>query len=247
MVMPARAHLELLLRDRKLDHTLTASVIGGTARPEGTADRCASTGHPQIDGRLNGGLPRGQISEYIGPPSSGRTRLVHSTLAVATTRGDVVALIDALDTFDPESAAATGLDLRRLLWIRGQAMSAARLSLAQEWGGCHTALDRALKAVALVLQTGQFGIVALDLADIPPRVIARAPFTTWLRLQRAIEGTETVCLLLGVSPIARSSGGVTVQLSLNRTLGPPLPGALSTPKLFPATGLDPHVVRAHGR
>lgn len=246
MAMPARAHLELLLRHRKLDHTLTSSVIGGTARPDESSDRFACTGQPQVDLRLNGGLPRGQISEFIGPRSSGRTRLLVSTLAAATGRGEVGALIDALDTFDPESASAAGVDLRRLLWIRGHAMSAARLSLAQEWGGFHTALDRALKAIALVLETGQFGIVALDLADMPPQAIGRAPFTTWLRLQRAIEGTETVCLLLGVNPIARSSGGVTVLLSPNRPPGPRMLGAPSTPKLFPAAGLEPRVIRAHG-
>ena len=244
--MPARARLELLLRDRKLDHTLTASVIGGTAKPAETGDRLIGTSHPAVDRRLHGGLPRGHISEFVGPRSSGGTRLLHATLAAATGRGDVVALIDALDTFDPESASAAGIDLRRLLWIRGQAMSSARLSLAQEWGGFHTALDRALKAVALVLQTGQFGIVALDLIDIPPQAIGRAPFTTWLRLQRAIEGTETVCLLLGAHPIARSAGGVTVQLSTNQPAGPRRIETPSAPTLFPATELDPRVIRAHG-
>ena len=124
-------------------------------------------------------------------------------------------------------------------------MSAARLSLAQEWGGFHTALDRSLKALNLVLQTGHFGIVALDLVDVPPQVIRRAPFTTWLRLQRVIEGTDTVCLLLGLDAMARSSGGVTVTLSSPRSPERTLGARPSTPTLFPAVEIAARVMHAH--
>ncbi|HVJ26273.1 MAG TPA: hypothetical protein VM493_01985, partial [Vicinamibacterales bacterium] len=57
----ARVALESLLRDRKLDVTLT------TARPWLTEpeDRVAATGIPGIDTPLGGGVRRGQLSEVV--------------------------------------------------------------------------------------------------------------------------------------------------------------------------------------
>jgi hypothetical protein len=75
------------------------------------------------------------------------------------------------------------------------------------------AIDRALKAFNLVLQAGGFGIVALDLADAPRVALQRIPFTTWLRVQRAVEGSDTACVLLAPEPVSRSSGGLTLSLT----------------------------------
>ena len=69
------------------------------------------TGVTALDARLGGGFPRGQLSELVGPRSSGRTSLLLQMLAAATARGELVALVDALDMFDVESAAAAGVDL----------------------------------------------------------------------------------------------------------------------------------------
>lgn len=78
----------------------------------------APTGIAPVDTLLQGGLPIGAISEFIGPESSGRTSLTLSFLARLTRSGSVAAWIDVNDTFDPESAAAAGVDLARLLWVR---------------------------------------------------------------------------------------------------------------------------------
>jgi len=74
-------------------------------------------------------------------------------------------------------------------------------------------VERAIKALNLVLQAGGFGVVALDLADVPHTVLRRIPFTTWLRVQRAIEESETACVLVTPEPFARSAGGLTVALT----------------------------------
>ncbi len=76
-----------------------------------------STGVPAID-ELTGGLPRGALTEIVGPASSGRTSLLLSLLAQAIARQEACALIDASDAFDPQSAVAAGIDLKRLLWVR---------------------------------------------------------------------------------------------------------------------------------
>ena len=77
----ARATLEALLRDRKLDTTLTAALPLST--PE--SERIAATGIPVFD-ETAGGMPRGQISEIVGAVSSGRTALLTACLAEATRR-----------------------------------------------------------------------------------------------------------------------------------------------------------------
>ena len=74
-------------------------------------------------------------------------------------------------------------------------------------------IERALKALNLVLQAGGFGVVAIDFADAPPAALNRIPFTTWLRVQRTIEGSDTACVLVGAQPLARSAGGVTLSLA----------------------------------
>lgn len=224
--MPAAAvnrdYLEALLRDRKLDHTvanwgLTPVLVRGSDPTRWLVP----TGIPGLDARLEGGVPRGHLSEVIGPRSSGRLAILVSALAGATSRGEAVALIDPLDMFDPVSASATfqraGADLQRMLWIRGESSSSARVSLSSEYGTLQKSLDRAVKALNIVLQAGGFGLVVLDLGEVAAQTIKRLPYTTWLRLQRVIEGSETACVLIGSEPIARSSGGVTVQLAPGQT------------------------------
>src|SRR5436190_3568590 len=129
VAMPAlaRADLESLLRLKKLDHTLA-----GMERldPDLSGRWLVPTGIATLDERLNGGFPRGQMSEVVGGRSSGRLAVMVSTLAGATERGEAVAYIDPLDMFDPPSAAASGLDFSRLLWIRGEATSSARVSVS---------------------------------------------------------------------------------------------------------------------
>src|SRR4029079_16412347 len=113
----------------------------------------------------------------------------------ATARGEVVAIVDAGDTFDPMSAEAHGLDLSRVLWVRDTGDPL-----------------RALKPFSLVLQAGNFGLVVFDLADVAPALVRRFPFTTWMRVARMIEGSDTVAVLVAQERTARSPLGVTVAL-----------------------------------
>ena len=77
-----------------------------------------ATGIAAIDDLLGGALPVGAISEIVGPECSGRTTLALSFLASITRQGNVCAWIDVSDALHPESAAAAGVDLDRLLWVR---------------------------------------------------------------------------------------------------------------------------------
>ena len=208
----SREDLESLLRVRKLDHTFNAAH-DASGSPRDTGRWLVPTGIAELDGRLEGGIPRGHLSEVVGPRTSGRLALVVSALAGATGRGEAVALIDPLDMFDPVSAAANGVDFTRMLWVRGESTSSARASLSCDYGTLQKSMDRAVKALNLVLQAGGFGLVALDLGEVAPQAIKRLPYTTWLRLHRVIEGSETACVLIGSEPMTRSAGGVSVLLS----------------------------------
>ena len=207
--------IEALLRERKLDRTLTTALPADTG-----ADHVAEFGVAALDARV-AGVPRGHVSELVGPTSSGRTSVAWQWLGAATTRGESVALIDTFDRFDPASGAACGIELSRLLWVRGQAITKTASAVDPAWlpgaravDGPGTLLertiDRSLKALNLVLQSGVCTAVVLDFADVPLTGIRRVPQTTWLRLQRIVEGTDVACLLLGSAPLARSAGGVTI-------------------------------------
>jgi recombination protein RecA len=202
----ARADLESLLRARQLDRTLTTALPPIDPRDESAL---APSGITPLDARLGGGFPRGQLSELVGPRSSGRTSLVLQMMAAAAARGELVALVDALDMLDVESAAAAGVALPQLLWVRGH--------VVMNPGMCRDlnqrALEQAIRALTLVLQAGNFGLVVFDAAEAPADAVRRLPFTTWMRLQRIIEGSQTACVLVGGEPMARSSAGLTLRLS----------------------------------
>jgi recombination protein RecA len=231
MANHALAALESALRARKLDRTLT-TALAPLERMDPSALMPMDVA--VLDTCLRGGLPRGQLSELAGPRSSGRMTLFLQMVAAATQRGEIAALVDTLDRLDVASAAAAGVDLSRLLWIRGQEIAgrAGPFRLRQGYGGppeleerrlvgpagpAERSIDRALKALNLVLQAGGFGVVAIDLADVPPAALRQIPFMTWLRVQRAIEGSDTACVLLTSEPLARSAGGLTVSLTSRAT------------------------------
>jgi recombination protein RecA len=76
------------------------------------------TGIRSIDGLLQGGFPEAAITEIVGPECSGRTSLAFSFISGITHTDKVCAWVDISNAFHPESAAAAGIDLRRLFWVR---------------------------------------------------------------------------------------------------------------------------------
>ena len=70
-----------------------------------------------VNALLGGGLPIGGICEFTGPASAGRTSLALSVLSEATL-DSACAYIDVSDSFDARSAAAAGVRLKNLLWVR---------------------------------------------------------------------------------------------------------------------------------
>ena len=212
--MPAtcRADVEALLRAKKLDRTLVPVTKGSGIA---VVAETMATGLDALDQQLGGGLPLGQFSEIVGPRSSGRTSLLMAMLAATTARGELAALVDTFDMFDVESMAAAGVCLDRLLWVRGETSTAAfpPLTAGRRQPGADRAIERALKATNLILQSGGLSLVALDLADAPIHALRRIPMPTWLRLQKVLEGQPAAAIVTGAAPMSRSAGGVTLELA----------------------------------
>jgi recombination protein RecA len=283
-------------------------------------------GIPALDA-LTGGVPRGALTEMVGPASSGRTSVMLALMAEVTRRQEVCALVDVTDSFDPVSAEAAGVDLRRMLWVRcGQKRESWRESCdinpgddrsrsaprpqnaigqtredsnaervhqaitsgcfepargrreftapatlnkvappakniswsihenydsrlrhamvngresykrREPWNANHAAvqaavkrnmnthfaearrakwdrLDQALKATDLLLQSGGFGLVIVDLGDISIEQARRIPLTSWFRFRRVVESTPTILMVLAKDSCAKTCASLVMQLS----------------------------------
>ncbi len=195
---PKRVVSTEAFKDARLACITPASRLAVRPMPE-----MVSSGIAAMD-ELTGGLPRGCLTEICGPTSSGRSTLMLSALAAATRRGEFCAAVDASDALDPQSAAAAGIELDRLLWVRcGQENS-------------HHAehrLEQLLRVTDLLLESGGFGLIALDLCDLPPQTARRIPLATWFRFRRVIEHTSTVLLAVERQSIAGSCSSLLIKLA----------------------------------
>lgn len=180
--------------------------------------RCP-TGDTTLDALLDGGFPRGRLSEVAGPRSSGRTSLALSLLAAGARGNEIVALVDAADALDPASAEAAGVALSRVLWVR--APDAAR----------------AIRCAERLLETRGLPLVVLDLALAGPA--PRVAPAAWARLARAAAAGDAALVLLANERLAGPSAECALDLE-------PLPPRFAgTPALF--EGIETRAVLVRSR
>jgi len=146
-------------------------------------------------------LPKGAISEIFGGVSSGKTLVLLELLAAASAGGEFCALVDSRGAFDPLSASRAGVDLRRLLWVR-----------------VNRHIDQAFKAADLILHAGGFGVVVLDLCDVPVRDLNSIPLSYWYRFRLAVENTPTSLIVTGDQPLVKSCARVQLEVKRERLL-----------------------------
>jgi recombination protein RecA len=251
-----------------------------------------ATGIQILDQVLEGGLPVGAITEIVGPECSGRTALVFSFLAGITRTAKVCAWVDVSDALHPASAAVSGVDLDRMLWVRcgvtrqksiqqiskdtfvlpgkylspimkglhgggfgphprgeGKGLPEALHNLFQngakppEHAGSQakprtekstlvsysaagvsrqvvrvrsgkpwSRIEQALRVTDLLLQSGGFSAIVLDMASLAPEFSLRVPLATWFRYRAAAEHSQTSLLLLTQRACAKSSAGLVLQM-----------------------------------
>ena len=207
----------LLARLRREGVLRTAREVGAeNLRP------VLPSGVETLDRALGGGLPRGRVVELVGPLSSGRTAFLLQVLAAATSHGEQTALIDPADAFDAAAAAAAGVALERVLWVRpGNRLDAFR-------------------AAELVLGAGGFGVVALDLEGVRPGGEARSR-ALWPRLSLRAERSRSVLLALG----ERREAGTFAALVLGlRRSAPAWSGGAGAPWLLERLEVQLEVLRS---
>ena len=152
----ALAHLESLLRARKLDVTLTTSALWQQARRR-VAPRPACRRSMR---RSAAGLPRGQLSEIVGAALG---RPDDGAVPCAGRRSRHAAKLSRCRSV---RSIRSGIGVRDSGSISGDCCGSAAPVMRR-------CAATALKAMNLVLQAGNFGLVAFDLADVPRAGAAR--------------------------------------------------------------------------
>jgi hypothetical protein len=206
-------------------------------------DRRLSSGLAPLDALIDGGIPRGRISEITGRAGSGKTSIAASFAAFATRRGEVAAWLDASGSFDPESMAAAGVELRRMLWASMTAtktLQMSRTTHAQDRFASGNRMRRQsaiVKAAELVLEAGGFGLVVVDFGEAP-RALTHA---SALRIARAAERSGAA--VIAIAPWRMCGTFAALSLSTNRAetsfsqLGP------GSPVMFDGLAVDAMVAR----
>lgn len=172
--------------------------------------------------KTEGIIRRGAITEIVGRLSSGRTSLLLVGVRDALARGGVAALVDTDGAFDPESAHAAGVDLRRVLWVR-----------------CGGRRDVAMRATDLLVRCPGFTLIALDVGESPPFVSLATAF----RLRLAVRRADTALVILGSRHIAGASAALVVETIAR---GPEWTGVGITPRRLAGACSDVCLRRAQG-
>lgn len=180
-------------------------------------------------------LPRGAITDISGSLSSGRTALVHAILAEATTEGECCAVVDCHDAFDPVSASEAGVDLKRVLWVRAGRRKTERASMERGSVGKKSIekasieeaaikkkpiekapLEKAMKAADMILHSGGFGVVVLDLCETAARELNSIPLSYWYRFRRAVENTPSRLVVASHVPLVKSCAPLQLETRRER-------------------------------
>ena len=180
---------------------LLAERFGGAMRPRRTvAPEAVPTGIQALDAVLEGGWPKGGISELVGQGlGSGVVHVLHAWLRQTALEGQFLVLVDAGDSLDVD--ALEPQVLARTLWVRGGSA------------------DEALKSADLLLRDRNFPRVVIDLKPCPAKALGRISSSIWHRFRRLTEQHGTTALVLTPQPLV-SGASCRVQVTADPGLDP---------------------------
>jgi hypothetical protein len=144
-------------------------------------------------------LTRGTLAEFAG--ASGKTGLLLSLLSKLTRGGEICAVVDSANSFDPCSAVLGGVELENLLWVK-----------------CGGNIEHAFMAADYLVQAKGFGAVWLNLNGVPKYQLKQVPRTFWYRYRNRIKETPTLLLVTAEEPITGSASQNAFVLSRERTV-----------------------------
>ena len=167
-------------------------------------------------------LRQGAMTELVGPLSSGRTSLLMLCLRDVTRRGALAALVDTDHAFDATSAAAAGVELARVLWVRAEGRR-----------------RDALRAADLLARCPGFALVVLDLGESPPRL----PLGAAYRLRLAARRSGVALLIVSARRVVGGAASIAVAARRDRLAWA---GPSAVPRRLAGMRSEFHVVRNQG-
>jgi len=146
-------------------------------------------------------LTRGTVAEMAGGASSGKTSLMLSLLSKLTRAGEICAVVDTSNSFDPCTAFLAGVELENLLWIK-----------------CGGGIEKAFMAADYLVQAKGFGAIWLNLSGISKHELRFVPKTYWYRYRTRIKETPTILLVTAEEPVTGSASQKSFLVSRERTV-----------------------------
>ena len=131
---------------------------------------------------------RGGLAEITGEPSSGKTSLPLDLLSHLTRMGEICAVVDSSDSFDPCSAILAGVELENMLWVK-----------------CGGDLEKAFMSADMLVQAKGFGSVWLNLNGLGQKQLRMVPKTYWYRYRNRIKETPTIFIVTAAESIVGSA------------------------------------------
>jgi hypothetical protein len=160
------------------------------------------TGISAIDSLVQG-IPLHALTEICGSniASSGKSSVLVSLLAQVS-QDRCCALVDATDSFDPETGHAAGINFSRMLWVRcGKVRTRPR-----------PPLEQALRVADILLQNGSFKLIAVDVSGIGEHIVRRIPLSMWFRFSRVVAKQSTALVFIEQEPHATSYAELVLRL-----------------------------------
>jgi hypothetical protein len=146
-------------------------------------------------------LLRGGIAEFFGEQTAGKTSMALTLMSGLTQGGEVCAVVDLNNAFDPVSAKAAGVVLENLLWIR-----------------CGGKVESALTAVDYVLQAKGFGLAWLNIGNVPHKELNIIPSSYWYRFRAKIRGSQTILVVTASRSLVSSAADQSFYFDPYRTV-----------------------------
>ncbi len=144
---------------------------------------------------------RGGLAEIAGEPSSGKTSLPLTLLSQLTQTGEICAVVDSANSFDPCSAVLGGVELENLLWVR-----------------CGGDLEKAFMSADMLVQAKGFGVVWFNLNGLSQKQLRMVPKTYWYRYRNRIKETPTIFIVTAAEPIVGSASQRSFSFTRDRAL-----------------------------
>ncbi|CAN5307978.1 hypothetical protein BH20ACI2_BH20ACI2_17920 [soil metagenome] len=144
---------------------------------------------------------RGDLAEITGEPSSGKTSLPLALLSTLTGAGEICAVVDSANSFDPCSAVLAGVELQNLLWVK-----------------CEGDIEKAFMSADMLVQAKGFGVVWFNLNGLSQKQLRMVPKTYWYRYRNRIKHTPTIFLVTGSEPVTGSASQRSFTFTRDRAV-----------------------------